>query len=57
MDYIEIGKKEGAKLEIGGKRHGNIGFFVQPTVFSNVKDEMTIAKEEVSPHCFLIIRK
>lgn len=48
MSYIELGKKEGAKLETGGHRHGNLGFFVQPTIFSNVKDNMTIAKEEVS---------
>lgn len=47
MSYIELGKKEGAKLETGGHRHGKLGFFVQPTVFSNVKDNMTIAKEEI----------
>ncbi|XP_043461547.1 retinal dehydrogenase 1-like [Leptopilina heterotoma] len=47
MSYIELGKKEGAKLETGGHRHGKLGFFVQPTVFSNVKDSMTIAKEEI----------
>ncbi|XP_033230005.1 retinal dehydrogenase 1-like [Belonocnema kinseyi] len=47
LDYIEIGKREGAKLETGGNRHGSVGFFVQPTVFSNVRDDMTIAKEEI----------
>ena len=47
LDYIEKGKKEGAKLEIGGSRHGTVGYFIQPTVFSNVKDDMIIAKEEV----------
>lgn len=45
---IEAGKKEGAKLEAGGSRIGNEGYFVQPTVFSNVTDNMTIAKDEVS---------
>lgn len=44
---IESGKKEGAKLECGGARHGDKGYFVQPTVFSDVKDDMRIAKEEV----------
>lgn len=44
---IESGKKEGAKLETGGKRIGNEGFFVEPTVFSNVQDNMTIATDEV----------
>nr|AAB32754.2 acetaldehyde dehydrogenase [Mus musculus] len=47
LDLIESGKKEGAKLECGGGRWGNKGFFVQPTVFSNVTDEMRIAKEEI----------
>ena len=45
---IEGGKKEGAKLECGGARHGDKGYFVQSTVFSNVTDDMQIAKEEVS---------
>lgn len=48
MRLIETGKKEGAKLEVGGNRIGKEGYFVQPTVFSNVSDNMTIAKEEVS---------
>lgn len=47
MNYIDIGKKEGAKLLTGGKRVGSKGFFVEPTVFSDVKDDMTIAKEEI----------
>uniref|UniRef100_A0A8C0LP92 aldehyde dehydrogenase (NAD(+)) n=1 Tax=Canis lupus dingo TaxID=286419 RepID=A0A8C0LP92_CANLU len=47
LDLIESGKKEGAKLECGGGPWGNKGFFIQPTVFSNVTDEMRIAKEEI----------
>lgn len=47
LRYIEVGKAEGAKLECGGKRMGNVGYFIEPTVFSNVTDEMTIAKDEV----------
>jgi acyl-CoA reductase-like NAD-dependent aldehyde dehydrogenase len=47
MDLIESGKKEGAKLECGGNRVGNAGFFIEPTVFSDVKDDMRIAKEEI----------
>lgn len=31
----------------GGKRHGTKGYFVQPTVFADVEDGMTIAKEEI----------
>ncbi|XP_014219209.1 retinal dehydrogenase 1-like [Copidosoma floridanum] len=47
LSLIEAGKKEGAKCEIGGKRHGKVGYFVEPTVFTNVTDDMRIAKEEI----------
>ena len=47
MSMIESGKSEGAKLEAGGERHGDKGYFVKPTVFSDVKDDMKIAREEV----------
>ncbi|KAL3246426.1 hypothetical protein MRX96_057685 [Rhipicephalus microplus] len=47
LGLIESGKKEGAKIEIGGKRIGNEGYFVEPTVFTNVTDDMRIAKEEI----------
>lgn len=47
LEYIEYGKKDGAKLEVGGKRIGSEGFFVEPTVFSNVTDNMKIAREEI----------
>ena len=45
LGYIKKGVDEGAKLMTGGKRHGNKGWFVEPTVFANVNDNMTIAKE------------
>jgi aldehyde dehydrogenase (NAD+) len=47
MDLIDSGKKEGAKLEYGGERFGDEGYFIQPTVFSDVTDDMRIAKEEI----------
>lgn len=47
MGYINIGKKEGATLHLGGERHGTEGYFIQPTIFTNVKPEMTIVKEEI----------
>ncbi len=47
LGYIEAGKKEGAKLLIGGKKAGDKGYFVEPTVFDNVTDEMKIGKEEI----------
>ena len=48
LAYIEKGKAEGAKLECGGERIGDKGYFIQPTVFSNVTDDMVIAREEVT---------
>ncbi len=47
MGYIDAGKKDGAKLLTGGKRVGDHGYFIEPTVFADVKDEMKIAKEEI----------
>src|SRR5438445_2213853 len=47
MGFIEAGKKEGAKLLCGGNRIGNRGYYIEPTVFDNVIDEMKIAKEEI----------
>lgn len=45
--YIESGKKEGATLVTGGVKYDGKGYFVNPTVFTDVKDTMTIAKEEI----------
>jgi len=47
LEYIKKGKDEGAKLECGGGRWGEKGYYVEPTIFSNVTDDMTIAKEEI----------
>ena len=47
LSLIEAGQKEGAKMECGGGRLGEKGYFIQPTVFSGVKDDMTIAREEI----------
>jgi aldehyde dehydrogenase (NAD+) len=47
MGYIESGRQEGAKLLCGGARVGDRGYFVAPTVFADVKDEMKIAQEEI----------
>ncbi|XP_014241818.1 aldehyde dehydrogenase, mitochondrial-like [Cimex lectularius] len=47
LSYIESGKKQGANLVTGGERVGTKGYFIQPTIFSNVKDDMVIAREEI----------
>lgn len=45
--FIQSGKKEGAVLQTGGEQFGKVGYFIKPTVFSNVTDDMRIAKEEI----------
>jgi aldehyde dehydrogenase (NAD+) len=47
LGYVNLGQKEGATLLTGGNRLGNKGFFVEPTIFDNVKDDMAIAKDEI----------
>ena len=47
QDYIEIGKSEGARLICGGGRLDRDGFYLEPTVFADVRDDMTIAREEI----------
>ena len=47
LHYIDLGKKEGAKLVTGGVRRGDRGFFVEPTIFDGVKDDMAIARDEI----------
>ncbi|KAJ5579840.1 aldehyde dehydrogenase [Penicillium hispanicum] len=51
LSYIESGKSEGATLVAGGEPHKDVGdgrgFFIAPTIFTNVKDSMRIYREEV----------
>ncbi|RQM04822.1 hypothetical protein DH86_00004144 [Scytalidium sp. 3C] len=47
MEYIDAGKKGGATLSLGGERYGNEGYFIQPTVFTDVTPDMKIAREEI----------
>jgi len=50
LGYIEVGKKEGAKLIAGGNRvsvDGSKGFFIEPAIFGGVSNEMVIAQEEI----------
>ena len=47
LDYIRIGQEEGAELILGGHAPEGPGFFIEPTIFRNVTDEMTIAREEI----------
>jgi len=47
LGFIESGKKAGARLMCGGGRFADKGFFVQPTIFADVKDDMEIARDEI----------
>ena len=47
MHYIQLGQQEGASCVTGGQRFGEQGYFVEPTLFANVTDEMKIAREEI----------
>ncbi|SDX29031.1 betaine aldehyde dehydrogenase [Ruegeria halocynthiae] len=47
LGYVEKGKAEGARLVFGGERVKGDGFYMQPTVFADVTDAMTIAREEI----------
>jgi aldehyde dehydrogenase (NAD+) len=47
LGYIDIGRREGAKVAAGGARSGAKGYFVSPTVFSHVEPGMRISQEEI----------
>jgi aldehyde dehydrogenase (NAD+) len=52
MSYIQSGRKAGATIVTGGERHGDKGYFIQPTIFSNVTEDMNIVQEEIfGPVC------
>jgi aldehyde dehydrogenase (NAD+) len=47
LHYVALGQQEGATLSAGGGRHGDRGFFVEPTLFDDVTDDMAIARDEI----------
>ncbi|KAJ5714545.1 Aldehyde dehydrogenase [Penicillium malachiteum] len=47
MEYIDHGKNEGATVALGGERHGDVGYFIKPTIFTDVTPEMKISQEEI----------
>ncbi|GFF22791.1 aldehyde dehydrogenase [Aspergillus udagawae] len=52
MGYIDEGKKAGATVVTGGARHGEKGYYIQPTIFADVHEDMKIVKEEIfGPVC------
>jgi aldehyde dehydrogenase (NAD+) len=47
LGYVELGQRQGAQLVTGGRRFGSRGFFVEPTLFDHVTDDMAIARDEI----------
>jgi aldehyde dehydrogenase (NAD+) len=47
MSYVDKGRDEGATCVTGGERVGDKGYFIAPTIFDNVNDDMSIAKDEI----------
>jgi aldehyde dehydrogenase (NAD+) len=56
LQYIKKGQDEGAKLLIGGKRWGDRGYFIEPTVFADATDDMSIVKEEIFGPVMVILK-
>lgn len=47
LDYVKVGTDEGARVVTGGERKGERGYFVKPTIFADVTEDMKIVKEEI----------
>ncbi|KAI0319883.1 aldehyde dehydrogenase [Amylostereum chailletii] len=47
MGYIQSGKAEGAKAHIGGEQHGDTGYWIKPTIFTETRPDMKIVREEI----------
>lgn len=56
LKLIELTKREGGKIEYGGKRFGTVGNFVEPTIFTNITDDMNILKEDFIGPIMLLMR-
>jgi len=56
LDYVDIGRKEGASLVTGGERVGDRGYFISPAVFAGVAHEMRISQEEIFGPVVSVIR-
>jgi acyl-CoA reductase-like NAD-dependent aldehyde dehydrogenase len=56
LGYVDTGKKEGARLVCGGERPAGKGFFVRPTIFTGVRNDMTLAREEIFGPVLAVLR-
>ncbi|KAF8811531.1 ALDH-like protein [Phlegmacium glaucopus] len=56
MGYIDSGKAAGATVHHGGEPHGNEGYFIKPTIFTDVHADMKIVKEEIFGPVAVVIK-
>ncbi|TWT34879.1 aldehyde dehydrogenase family protein [Blastopirellula retiformator] len=56
LSYVDLGKQQGAKLLSGGNRFGDKGFYVEPTLFADVTDDMKIATDEIFGPVMSVLR-
>jgi len=56
MSYIDKGREQGARCVTGGERHGDKGYFIKPTIFADVKDDMAIACDEIFAPVLAVIK-
>jgi acyl-CoA reductase-like NAD-dependent aldehyde dehydrogenase len=56
LSYVDKGKAEGARLVCGGERPAGRGYFVRPTIFTGVRNDMTLAREEIFGPVLAVVR-
>ena len=56
LSFVDKGKGEGARLVLGGERAPGKGYFVRPTIFDGVRNDMTIAREEIFGPVLSVLR-
>lgn len=56
MSYIDSGKQEGANVHVGGTRSGNLGHYIEPTIFTNVRSDMKIVREEIFGPVIVVVK-
>ncbi|HYV19627.1 MAG TPA: aldehyde dehydrogenase family protein [Verrucomicrobiae bacterium] len=56
LGYVDKGKSEGARLVTGGERPQGKGYFVRPTIFTDVRNDMTLAREEIFGPVLAVLR-
>ena len=56
LSYVAKGKEQGATCATGGNRHGDKGFYIEPTIFTDVRDDMAIATDEIFGPVLAVLR-